>query len=83
MVRNKLDMRLQIYDWQDSLVDENSDSDGTNSYLEIYVCSGPGTKTYTVIARDENALSTWGDYTMSFDLASKTSDGVTDCLNRS
>ena len=89
VVRNKLDMHLQIYDWQNSLVDENRDSEvpaatgGTNSYLQIYVCSTPGTKTYTAVARDENALSTWGDYTMSFDLDSKTSDGVTYCLNRS
>ena len=80
VVRNKLDMRLQIYDWQDSLVDENSDSDGTNAYLKIYVCSTPGTKTYTAVARDENSLSTWGNYTISFDLESKTSAGAHYCL---
>jgi hypothetical protein len=82
VVRNKLDTHLQIYDFQDSLIDENSDNDGTNARLSIYVCSVPGTKTYTVIARDENALSTWGDYTITFDLVAKTSVGVTDCLNR-
>ncbi len=82
VVRNKLDMHLQVYDWQDTLVDENFDSDGTNAYLSIYVCSAPGTNSYTVVAQDENALSTWGDYTMTFDLASKTSAGVIECLNR-
>ena len=80
VVRNKLDMHLQIYDWQNSLVDENRDSDGTNSYLQIYVCSTPGTKTYTAIARDENSLSTWGDYTINFDLESKTLAGSNYCL---
>ena len=80
VVRNKLDMHLQIYDWQDSLVDENSDFDGTNAYLSIYVCSTPGTKTYTAVARDENALSTWGDYTVTFDLESKTNAGSNYCL---
>ena len=80
VVRNKLDMHLQIYDWQNSLVDENSDYDGTNAYLKIYVCSTPGTKTYTAVARDENALSTWGDYTVTFDLESKTNAGSSYCL---
>ena len=80
VVRNKLDMHLQIYDWQNSLVDENRDYNGTNSYLQIYVCSTPGTKTYTAIARDENSLSTWGDYTINFDLESKTLAGSNYCL---
>jgi hypothetical protein len=80
VVRNKLDMKLQIYDWQNSLVDENSDSDGTNAYLKIYVCSTPGTKTYTAVARDENTLSDWGNYTITFDLESKTSAGSNYCL---
>ena len=82
MVRNKLDMHLQIYDWQNSLVDENSDYDGTNAYLKIYVCSTPGTKTYTAVARDENSLSTWGDYTIAFDLESKTLAGSNYCLTQ-
>ena len=83
VVRNKLDMHLQVYDWEDALIGESFDLDGTtNAYLSIYVCSTPGTKSYTVIARDENALSTWGDYTITFDLVAKTSVGVTDCLNR-
>ena len=81
VVRNKLDMHLQIYDWQNSLVDENSDYDGTNSYLKIYVCSS-GTKTYTAVARDENSLSTWGDYTIDFDLESKTLAGSNYCLTQ-
>ena len=86
VVRNKLDMHLQIYDWQNSLVDENRDSEvpaatgGTNSYLQIYVCSTPGTKTYTAVARDENALSDWGNYTITFDLESKTAAGSSYCL---
>ena len=80
VVRNKLDMHLQIYDWQNSLVDENSDYDGTNAYLKIYVCSTPGTKTYTAVARDENSLSTWGNYTITFDLESKTNAGSNECL---
>ena len=80
VVRNKLDMHLQIYDWQNSLVDENSDYDGTNAYLKIYICSTPGTKTYTAVARDENSLSTWGNYTITFDLESKTIAGSNDCL---
>jgi hypothetical protein len=83
VVRNKLDMHLQVYDWEDALIGESFDLDGTtNAYLSIYVCSTPGTKSYTVIARDENALSTWGDYTITFNFVSKTSVGVTDCLNR-
>ena len=80
VVSNKLDMHLQIYDWEKSLIDENSDYDGTNAYLKIYVCSTPGTKTYTAVARDENALSTWGDYTVTFDLESKTNAGSSYCL---
>ena len=80
VVRNKLDMHLQIYDWQNSLVDENSDYDGTNAYLKIYLCSTPGTKTYTAVARDENSLSTWGNYTITFDLESKTLAGSNYCL---
>ena len=82
VVRNKLDMHLQLFDWQGNLVAESRDSDGTNSYISRYVCTAPGTKTYTVVARDENALSTWGDYVLTFDLAAKTSEGVTNCLNQ-
>ena len=81
VVRNKLDMYLQLFDWQGDLVAENRDNDGTNSYISRYVCSAPGTKEYTIIARDENALSTWGDYILTFDLATKTSEGVTACLD--
>jgi len=35
-----------------------------------------------VVATDENALSTWGDYTMTFDLAGKTGEGTDQCLMR-
>ena len=80
VVRNKLAMHLQVYDFQNSLVDENSDYNGTNPRLSIYVCSTPGTKTYTVVARDENALSTWGDYERTFDNEGQTSAGTTYCL---
>ena len=82
VVRNKLDMHLQLYDWQGNLITESRDNDGTNSYISRHVCSSPGTKEYTVIAKDENALSTWGDYVLTFDLAAKTSEGVTNCLNQ-
>ena len=80
--RNKLDMHLRIYDSTDTLVFESRDFDGTNAYVSDYVCDAPGTKTYTVVATDENALSTWGDYTMTFDLAGKTGEGTDQCLMR-
>ena len=82
VVRNKLDMHLRIYDSTDTLVFESRDFDGTNAYISDYVCDAPGTKTYTVVATDENALSTWGDYTMTFDLAGKTGEGTDQCLMR-
>ncbi|MED5394006.1 MAG: hypothetical protein VYA26_06105 [Actinomycetota bacterium] len=44
--------------------------------------NAPGTKTYTVVILDENALSTWGDYTMTFDLVGKTGPGTDECLMR-
>ncbi|MEC8999138.1 MAG: hypothetical protein VYC56_02515 [Actinomycetota bacterium] len=80
--RNKLDMHLRIYDSTDTLVFESRDFDGTNAYVSDYVCDAPGPKTYTVVATDENALSTWGDYTMTFDLAGKTGEGTDQCLMR-
>ena len=82
VVRNKLDMRLEIYDSKDALVYSNSDSDGTNSYISDYVCDTPGLRTYTVVASDENGLSDWGDYILYFDLAAKTGPGTDECLIR-
>ena len=82
VVRNKLDMHLKIYDSTDTLVHENRDFDGTNAYISDYICDAPGTKTYTVVATDENALSTYGNYTMTFDFEDKTGEGTNTCLIR-
>ncbi|MDG2428385.1 MAG: hypothetical protein P8M16_08155 [Acidimicrobiales bacterium] len=82
VILNKLDMRLKIYDSTDTLVFDNSDFDGTNAYISDYVCDAPGIKTYTVVATDENALSTWGDYTLTFDHEAVTGEGSNTCLIR-
>jgi len=82
VVRNKLDMRLKVYDPNGEVVYDVSDYDGTHSYVSDYVCTGPGTKTYTVVAMDENDLSDWGDYTMTFYLEGKTAASADECLLR-
>ena len=81
--RNKLDMHLLVYDSTGVLVLESRDSGGTTTaYVSDYICDTPGSRTYTVVAADENDLSTWGDYTLYFDLAGKTGPGTDECLMR-